>query len=105
MKVWIPLAASMIVLLPTMLRAAEADEDAKLTAFFRAYLDETFQAEPVLATHLGDHRFDDRLDDLSPEARAANLERRRRTLEQLPKRVDYQKLSRDGQIDYEIFRH
>ena len=26
MKVWIPLAASMIVLLPTMLRAAEADE-------------------------------------------------------------------------------
>ena len=41
-------------------------EDAKLAAFFRAYLDASFRAEPLTATRLGDHRFDDQLDDLSP---------------------------------------
>lgn len=84
---------------------AKADEDAKLTAFFQAYLDESFRAQPMFATHMGDHRFDNRLDDLSAKARAANVERDRRTLAQLPRRIEYQKLSRNGQIDYEILRH
>src|SRR5207302_1949947 len=80
-------------------------EDTKLDAFFQAYLDEAFRAETLMATRLGDHRFDDRLDDLSAEARAANLERDRKALRDLPTRVDFQKLSRDGQIDYEILQH
>jgi uncharacterized protein (DUF885 family) len=90
-----------------VLRAADGEkgEDAKLTAFFRAYLDETFRAQPVMATHLGDHRFDDRIDDLSPEARDANVARDRKALDDLPRRVDYDKLTRDGQIDFEILRH
>ena len=50
---------------------AKPEEDARLAAFFQAYLDEAFRAEPLMATRLGDHRFDDKLDDLSPEARAA----------------------------------
>ena len=57
-----------------------------------------------MATRLGDHRFDDKLDDLSPEARAANVERDRRALAELPRKVDYNTLSRGGQIDYEILR-
>ncbi len=57
-----------------------------------------------MATRLGDHRFDDKLDDLSAEARAANVERDRKALADLPGKVDYKKLSRDGQIDYEILR-
>jgi uncharacterized protein (DUF885 family) len=81
------------------------DEDDRLVAFFQAYLDESFRAEPTMATRLGDHRFDDRLDDLSAEARAANLGRVRKALEELPRKVAYDKLSRDGQIDYEILRH
>jgi uncharacterized protein (DUF885 family) len=83
----------------------ERDEDARLAAFFRAYLDETFRAEPLKATRLGDHRFDDRLDDLSVEARAANLARDKTALDELPKRVAYEELSRAGQIDFEILRH
>lgn len=80
-------------------------EDAKLEAFFREYLDEAFAAEPVRATMLGDHRFDDRLDDVSPEARARNLNRDRKTFASLPNRIDYTKLSREGQIDFEILRN
>ena len=84
---------------------AAPNEDAKLAEFFQSYLDESFKAQPLLATRLGDHRFDDQLDDLSPAARAANVARDRNTLAALPGRVRYEKLSRNGQIDYEILRH
>jgi uncharacterized protein (DUF885 family) len=96
----------LLVLLAAALPApAAGDEDAKLTAFFRSYLDEEFRHRPLEATRQGDHRFDHLLDDVSPKARAAWKERTRRTLEELPKRIDYKKLSRPGQIDFEIFRH
>jgi len=84
---------------------AEQTEDAKLVAFFKAQLEDEFQRRPLEATRLGDHRFDDRLDDISPEARAANVARDRGALAELPKRVDYAKLSRDAQIDFEIYEH
>src|SRR4051794_962697 len=72
------------------------DEDQRLAAFFRAYLDAAFRDEPLMATRLGDHRFDDRLDDLSAEARAAHLERDRKALADLPAKVEYRALSRSG---------
>src|SRR5262249_54532314 len=89
---------------PAAGHAAEGDE-AKLTAFFRSYLDELFRRHPLEATRLGDHRFDDRLDDLSPKARAASLDFHRDTLRKLPAAVAYEKLTRSAQIDYEILRH
>ena len=85
--------------------AAAADADAKLDAFFRHYLDECFQQQPSEATLLGDHRFDAQLEDLSAESRAKWIERMRRALADLPKEVDYARLSRAGQVDFEIFRH
>ncbi|HJT79379.1 MAG TPA: DUF885 family protein, partial [Gemmataceae bacterium] len=102
-------ACALLALLFGLLGLAPAgatpDEDARLTAFFKEYLEDLFRQRPLDATRLGDHRFDDRLDDLSPAARAAWTERDRRALADLPKRVAYKKLSRPGQIDYEIFRH
>ena len=83
----------------------DMDEDAKLEAVFKGYLDEAFRAQPLMTTRLGDHRFDDKLDDLSAEARAANVARDRRMLAELLGRVDAGKLSPDGRIDFEIFRH
>ncbi|MGA2795957.1 MAG: DUF885 family protein, partial [Thermoguttaceae bacterium] len=80
------------------------DADAKLNAFFKQYLEETFKLRPLDATRLGDHRFDNLLDDLSPQARKTWIEHARKTLEELPKQVDYEKLSRDGKIDFEIFQ-
>jgi uncharacterized protein (DUF885 family) len=81
------------------------DADAALTSFFKTYLDEGFAMRPMEATQLGDHRFDHLLDDLSPAARKGWVEHARRTLDNLPKQIDYEKLSPAGKIDYDILRH
>lgn len=84
-------------------RSAEpADE--KLETFFKSRLEEQFRMRPLEATLLGDHRFDDQLDDISPAAREKWLSHARSTLEALPKEISYAQLSRDGQINYEIFQ-
>ena len=85
--------------------AAPTSEDAKLAATFREYLDDECRRHPVYATRQGNHDHDDRLDDLSPAARAADVSRTRTLLADLPKRIDYSKLSRAGQIDIEIWTH
>jgi uncharacterized protein (DUF885 family) len=85
--------------------AEPATEDAKLAAFCKAYLDEEFKARPLEATRQGDHRFDHQLDDVSPAARKRWMERYRNTLAELPKKIDRGKLSRAGQIDFEILQH
>src|SRR5438094_7708270 len=84
---------------------AIADEDAKLAAFFRRYLDGEMKHRPSEATRLGDHRYDHLLDDLSPKARAEALARLRKVTVDLPREIDYAKLSRGGQIDFEILAH
>ncbi len=102
-----PIAAGLLLASFTVLPAARAadDEDARLTAFFKEYLDEAFRLRPFEATRQGDHRFDHLLEDVSPKARAAWTEHTRKTLADLPKRIDKQKLSRAGQIDFEILEH
>ena len=93
-----------LVLSASTLRAAES-EDARLTAFFKAYLEEAFRRRPVEATRLGDHRYDRQLDDISPAARAGWSQHYRRTLDDLAKKIDHDRLSRSAQIDWEIFKH
>jgi uncharacterized protein (DUF885 family) len=85
--------------------AASAAADARLDAFFRRYLDELFQLQPTQATALGDHRFDAALEDLTPSSRAKWTEQTQRALADLPKEVEYSKLSRAGQVDFEILQH
>ena len=83
---------------------AASEADARLEAFFRNHLEESFRMRPLEATMLGDHRFDHLLDDISPDARGQWLEQYRSQLEKLQKEIPYDKLSRSGQIDFEIFR-
>jgi uncharacterized protein (DUF885 family) len=80
-------------------------EDAKLGTVFKTYLDHFFELRPLEATRLGEHRFDAQLEELTPGARAKWAEQTRQELVDLPRLVDYQKLSRAGQIDFEIFQH
>src|SRR6266699_6267608 len=80
------------------------ESDASLNALFKDYLDEHFRQQPLDATQLGEHRFDHLLDDVAPRAREGWLAHTRQTLQELPKKVDYAKLSRAGQIDFDIFK-
>jgi uncharacterized protein (DUF885 family) len=93
------------LILAVTLSTAGPTEDERLTAFFKDYLEEAFRLRPLDATRLGDHRFDHLLDDVSPAARTRWAERYRAALAGLPRAVDYHKLSRPGQIDFEILRH
>src|SRR5947209_16064826 len=105
---WLALALLLIGLMwvaPASSGKADDSEDAKLAAKFQAFLDEEFRQRPSEATRLGDHRFDDRLDDLSPKARAAWVERWKTTLADLEKTIDRKRLTRSSQIDLDIFRH
>ncbi|GAC1464639.1 MAG: DUF885 domain-containing protein [Isosphaeraceae bacterium] len=90
---------------PALGDEAHAKENSRLATFFQNYLDDWLRAEPLTATRLGDHRFDDRLDDLSVHARAARVERDRTTLAELTKLINPELLSRDSRIDFEILRH
>jgi uncharacterized protein (DUF885 family) len=102
----VPLAVAVLLgLLLAAPSAAATDEDARLETFFKEYLEQAFRQRPLEATRLGDHRFDHLLDDVSPKARAAWADSYRAALAELPRKVDYAKLSRSAQIDYEILRH
>ncbi|HMJ89012.1 MAG TPA: DUF885 domain-containing protein, partial [Candidatus Acidoferrum sp.] len=60
---------------------------------------------PMEATQLGDHRFDDKLDDLAPTALEKSLKHLKETRSKLRKEIDRAKLPRDQQIDFDIFEH
>jgi uncharacterized protein (DUF885 family) len=80
-------------------------EDAKLERHFKQYLDAKFKVHPLFATRVGNHDYDHLLDDISAKARKASVERTRKTHEELPQKIAYEKLTRSGQIDFEIWRH
>lgn len=81
-------------------------EARKLTEWFKAYIEKVMSDEPMTATRLGDHRFDDRLEDLSPDARKARLDRDKSALADLRKAIDPKKLELADRVDFEILaRH
>jgi uncharacterized protein (DUF885 family) len=84
--------------------ALAQNADDQLNTFFKEHLEKQFRQRPTEATGLGDHRYDNLLDDISKEARAGWLKQTRATLKELPRAVDYKKLSRAGQIDFEILQ-
>src|SRR5271165_1881678 len=103
---WIAVIATAAVFISGLLtNFAQQPEDMNLQSFFKNYLDERFRQRPLEASRLGDHRFDHLLDDISQPARQQWLAFARKTLASLPQQVDYKKLSRDRQIDFEIFQH
>jgi uncharacterized protein (DUF885 family) len=92
------------ILLLMLANPAFADEDDKLAGFFKDYLEEFMKHAPVEASRLGDHRYDDRIEDLSPRARSDSVQRQRDTLSRLPKEIAFEKLSTEGKVDFQILR-
>ncbi len=74
---------------------------------FHAVLDEAWQFElatdPLLATSVGDHRYDDRLPDVTPEALSRRADVRRAGLERLAA-IDRDRLDRQDRITHEMLR-
>ncbi len=103
-----PLLAIVILTCACRSLAASApepqSEDGRLAAYFKEHLDDEMKHRPLDATRLGDHRYDNLLDDVSADARAAGVQRVRQTLKELPKRIAYARLTRPGQIDFEIWK-
>ena len=98
------IAASFLVTSSTGWAQEKKTKDELLASFFKTYLDEWFALEPLAATRNGDHRFDAKLDDISPKGRADRLELDRKTLKSLAALFKPADFSRDSRIDFEIFK-
>lgn len=68
------------------------------------YVDEATAYSPVSATHLGDHRYDDKLDDISVEARQKKVAFCQAMLAEL-EAIPQAKLSRANQVDAAMLAH
>jgi len=78
--------------------------DQKFESLAARYLKEFPELSPVAATALGDHRFDDRLDDVSALSHASQVMFDELYLASLDG-IDRGKLSRANQVDYLLLHH
>lgn len=83
--------------------------DEHLAKLFRDWLDEEFKAHPVFATQMGNHDYDDQMDDLSPEARKRDRDRATKWKHTVPALMKLNPpktgLSPEGRIDFNIWMH
>jgi uncharacterized protein (DUF885 family) len=75
--------------------------DVAFDTLTRRYFDEVVALSPVSATGLGDHRFDDKLDDVSANGRDQTLHVERELLSTL-NALDHAQLSRAHQVDAQL---
>ena len=78
--------------------------DSEFEQLAAQYVDEVTALSPVSATWLGDHRFDDQLDEVTPEARQRKAAFHRTVLDRLDA-IPRDELSRANQIDAAMLRH
>ncbi|MEO6871684.1 MAG: DUF885 domain-containing protein [Chthoniobacterales bacterium] len=92
---------SLIGLLPLSTLATPADDQFETTA--KAYIEQTLQHNPEWATALGDHRFDGKLTDYSPDAFAKERATAQDFKAKLAK-IDHAKLTGPNKVDAQILR-
>ncbi|MGY3266367.1 DUF885 domain-containing protein [Lysobacter sp. HA35] len=84
--------------------APAQNADARFKAVTSEWLDGWMRLNPIAATQLGDHRFDDRIDDLSANGRQQLVDFSQQLLTKLDA-IDRTQLSRDNQVDALILRN
>ncbi|MDQ3510592.1 MAG: DUF885 domain-containing protein [Pseudomonadota bacterium] len=84
--------------------AGGAEADASFAQLGERWLDGWLELQPVAATQTGDHRFDDRLDDLSQTGRDRALAFHRGINAELDA-LDVSRLSRANQVDAAMLRN
>ncbi|HVN42648.1 MAG TPA: DUF885 domain-containing protein [Steroidobacteraceae bacterium] len=97
------IAATALSALPGMTPAAAEDAGARLHQLFDAEWERGLREQPLQATYLGDHRYDDRWPDLTP---AAFERRHREDLAALAalEAISPQSLGEADRLDRELFR-
>ncbi len=102
-RVVLVLGSSMLVPLvgATAFAQPRTRADRAFEALGRRWLDRSMRYSPISATTIGDHRYDDRIDDVSAAGRNATLAFTRDTLRRL-EAIDASQLSRANQVDYAI---
>ncbi len=78
--------------------------NARFAGLSRQALNTWMRLSPISATQIGEHRFDDRIDDLSAAGHNRALKANQRLLAKLGA-IDTSKLSRANQVDAAILRH
>ena len=89
--------------IPTTLHATPADEQFQQIA--HTYIEGLLSTRPEDATELGDHRFDDKLTDYSPEARAKELAGAKDFRHQLEAFSDLSQLTGGNKVDVRLLKH
>ena len=89
------------LLLPNVARATAEDKQFEATAKF--YIEQYLQRNPEEATSLGDHRFDDRLTDYSPDA-IAKARATAKDFREKIKEIDRPELTGANKIDVQILQ-
>ncbi|MDH4104579.1 MAG: DUF885 domain-containing protein [Gammaproteobacteria bacterium] len=94
----VPVAAA-----PASLAATDATTKQRLDALYEAYFEDTLRANPILATYIGDHRYDDQLPNtIGPEYRAAARALNEKYLAAI-RAIDPATLAPADRISYDIF--
>ncbi|MFO0014925.1 MAG: DUF885 domain-containing protein [Planctomycetota bacterium] len=101
----LPIAAMVLVAFALSASTAWAQPDSAFDRTFQEFLAEECKIHPTFASSLGNHEHDHELDDLSPAARAKDVERYRKWLERLSRELKLSAMPRDAQIDAEIWMH
>lgn len=79
-------------------------EDHKFQQLTEEYLEEFYQAHPVWATYIGEHKYDDLIDNYSTQAIQDEIMRLRLFAERM-KSVDTLKLNNINKIDFKILEN
>lgn len=82
---------------------AIAAETARLNAWFEDRFEEELAFSPITQTFLGRKTNYDKIDDLSEEAEDKQLEWQRGTVKDLKANFDYNKLTEDAKISYDLW--
>jgi uncharacterized protein (DUF885 family) len=88
----------------TASETAPSAEDAAFASLSERWLDGAMRLQPVYATQVGDHRFDDQVGDLDADGRQALVDFSRTMLVELDA-LDHAKLSRANQVDAALLRN
>ena len=83
---------------------ASSPADQKFARLAERYVDQFPALSPVSATLVGDHRFDGKLDEVSPQARSRSVTFYREFLRQV-EGIEIADLSRPNQIDSSMLQH